>query len=324
MLAVAILVLLLAAQPASSASTSASPSARTTSGSSATAPAAPESPRGVIVTDARGFRFVRAELALGTLSLGLPGDIAAGDTVSGMLSIEAPDGIEIPAASIRIAGETFPASRDVSIAAFRVPPGVATLSLDVLDDSGDVVASGTVPVGVAPADETPRPLPQRCPRRNLFTIDGRFDGDLRNTDVRIGDAWLTPWAESPRRIVIAGPRRLTGRLALDLGDEEWTAHGTIDVIGVEAEPRSKPVTAGESVEITIRVSGLAALAAAEVLTIDLDRWITGEPPSTEALTITPSPPSDVVTLTRSFAVPANGTFNCLARLRNEVSRAQLP
>ena len=285
-------------------------------------------PPGVRIADSRGLRIFEADLAKGTLTLALPGDVAAGDAVSGLLSIDAPDGADVTAASLRVAGQSFRASRARSAAGFRVPVDAKDVAMEVVGDDGAVLASGRVPVGPAVAPREPRALPKTCPRRNLFVIDGRFDGDLRNTDVRIGDAWLTPWAESPRRIVLVGPRELTGRHAIDVGDDvgdvEWTAHGVVDVIGVEAEPRTKQAIAGESVTITIRVSGLAALGPSDALTVDLESWMTGEAEKTEALTITPAPPNDVVTLTRAFAVPADGTFNCLARLRNEASSRRVP
>ena len=287
---------------------------------------------GLRIVDSRGLRFVEADLPKGTLTLALPGDIAAGDAVSGLLSIDAPDGADVTSASLHVGVQGFRASRARSTAAFRVPAGATDVPMEVVGEDGAILASGRVPVApavaptVAPsvAAKEPRALPTRCPRHNLFVIEGRFDGDRRNTDVRIGDAWLTPWAESPRRIVLVGPEKLTGRHALDVGDDPWTAHGVVDVIGVEAEPRSKQAKAGEIVTITLRVSGVAALTPADAFIVDLETWIAGGAESTEALTITPSPPGDAVTLTRTFAVPSDGLFNCLARLRNEVSRPRMP
>jgi hypothetical protein len=277
---------------------------------------------------ARSLLLVGWTLPEGELSAHLPDDVRAGDLVSGRLFFHAADGDRDDELSLLPPGERPMADHVIEAAgttvrvgdgviAFRVPSGVTGVPLSLRDAAGVVRGEVDVPVADAGTGDTAAGAwPPYCQLNGLVRVDGRFDGDLRNTEARIGDADLQVWAESPRRIVAIVLGTATGRQAVRLLDGDWKCRGAIDVLGLTVHPRQARATAGAGTTIRMTVTGLERLRADLRPVIDLSAWIGGGWSVATEHVVDPTAALDgCLVLTTDVVAPERGLLQTLGRIR---------
>lgn len=276
----------------------------------------------------RGFIVVTFPVTGQGLALLLPSDLAAGDVVSGIVTSErgpvradrrsSLDVVDLADFANHVVVVEGTSSRLGSgVVSFAIPRRATDVELRLNDPDGSLVARVRVPVAPRRPPGGDALLPRLVPTRGLFTIHGRFDGDLRNTDIRVGDVALRPWAESPRRVVLPGPPAGEGAASLEVRDGGWSAFGPASVVGVAVTPRRLAARRGQPVPVTLTVSGLAP---GEPAMVDVKDWTDGADPMTTSVVVYGTDATGgEARLTLPLGARADGMFRASARLRTEAS-----
>lgn len=199
----------------------------------------------------------------GRVTVYLPDDAAAGDTISGTVVAEPREGGTAGAGGLGLdlAGTALPAAGG----SFRweVPASVGggVALLRVLDEEGGVLASSSVPVGAPEAPPvTGLTLPTLGQVGRPVTIHGPFDGDLATTGVTVDGHPAAVLAESPRRAVVPLPPEVVGPVELTVTEGVTSARGEIRVLGVGLSASKLNLRRGERTELTVTVTGLEGLS----------------------------------------------------------------
>lgn len=218
----------------------------------------------------------------GTLSVILPADMRAGDTISGTVYVE-PQGsgererqrnrdelegyvVEIDRTTVRRAGSAL---------SFIVPSDGGALSLVILSPDGrrplirrriDVAAPMSGPQGASRAMRVPSFGQQGHP----LNISGPFDGNAENTRVSLGGTELAPLAESPRGVIVRVPEGPPGPMPLRVNEGQVTAESAFHRVVVSLSVPRTSLRRGERTTLSVRVEGLPpSLAPTETVPLTL-------------------------------------------------------
>jgi len=205
----------------------------------------------------------------GTLTVHLPADVRAGDTISGVVLAE-------PAGATReerernrseltgmvVAVEEQPVPAGSGRGRWLVPGTATALVVALRDSAGRTVKTTPIPMAkgpeqtlagyaIPPIGQAGKPLP----------VVGPFDGDLATTKVTIGDRAAEVLAESPRGLVVKCPEDVSGPASVTVtkrGKEVARSQEFRSVTVRLSAPRTT-LKAGESVQVSLDVGGLAGL-----------------------------------------------------------------
>lgn len=217
-----------------------------------------------------GLQSTEFKLPEGTVTVYLPADLTAGDTVSGTV-IAVPNGNGDVAGKnqgtlsglvVTVAGE--PGKRSGPRGVWTVPTS-AGLAIPILlkSPSGSPVAQCDVPIlpsnfapsptnfAVDPVASTGKPVP----------ITGPFDGDCSNTSVSAGGKPLVPIAESPRSCVAANFNPGPGPTSLAVSDGGKTATLPFHAYLLEMTVGKSTLLQGERTSLNMKISGLQGCSA---------------------------------------------------------------
>lgn len=211
--------------------------------------------------------------AYGTLTVNLPDDAAAGDTISGTV-IPQPSG-DTPDEMQRNLGEL--SGYVVEVGSTETPGGGGKFTLPIVgaivhialkDSSGRTVGTAQIP-----ADPTPRPghtgqptagdydLPEYGQAGKPFEVSGPFDGDIGSTGLTIGGQDVLILAESPRKAVGICPPGASGATQVELTENGVNASDDFNRLNVQLSVGKFSLLSGESTTITATVEGLQGLSA---------------------------------------------------------------
>jgi hypothetical protein len=205
---------------------------------------------------------------LGTIRVSLPGDMAAGDTISGTVIAE-PSGKtdkekqrnagELNGYVIELENQKSPVSGGVMRRVALAPTTLAP-SLILLDAKGKQIA--VMPIAVQPSS-TPAPktfdLPTLGQAGRPIEIIGPFDGDSSNTNVKLGDTPAKVLAESPRKLVVASPSNVVGPTEIKVTENGTTTTGPFRNLKIDLTAPKTSLLKGESTELRVEVNGLEGL-----------------------------------------------------------------
>lgn len=214
-----------------------------------------------------GLTQVLFDTTYGQIKCNLPADMASGDTISGTVFIEARGSGEstlkrnengLNEYVIQVAGEDVP----VRLGSFRLhlPAGTSSAQLALKNRKGTATGdTATVPVSpVAPSVVTADScsLPQIGESNMPLLCRGRFDGDFRNTNIKLGSQELTKLAESPRSLVCQPPPNFMGAQHLSLTEGSREGKAPVNVTSVTVTLAETDLPRGKSSTVSIRVTGL--------------------------------------------------------------------
>jgi hypothetical protein len=268
----------------------------------------------------------------GTLTVHLPADARAGDTISGVVIAEpagaTPEERERNRSELTgmvVAVEEQPVPAGSGRGRWLVPERANALVVALRDSAGRAVKTSPIPLTKGPG-QTPSgyAIPPIGQAGKPLPILGRFDGDLATTIVTIGDRTAQVLAESPRGLVVKSPEDVSGPALVTVtkrGTEVTRSQEFRNVTVQLSAPRTT-LKAGESVSVSLDVGGLAGLRH------PIETRLTNETPSArleggdrQALTIQPADvgPEGTFHAERVLtgSVPGGFTINAVATLAGD-------
>jgi len=216
---------------------------------------------------AGAIQFATFSLEAGAIYVNLPGDLAPGDRVSAVVN-PIPAGAggkdekkhrEELARYEVVLGETrAPASTRVRT--FTVPTDATTLPIVLLDRRGERVAEAKANVGPAMAIPAGYAVPEVAQGGGALRVSGPFDGDLSNSEARIGGQDADPMAESPRELLLRAPQEGSAGTPVEVRERgAVVTTGTYRNVGVRLAAGATNLHSGQRTTLTVTVSGVEGL-----------------------------------------------------------------
>lgn len=283
----------------------------------------------------------------GRITVYLPDDIAAGDTISGTVVAE-PQGANDQERSKNRAslegyvieiGDLKTSAKQPTFSWLVLPAQAAHYLLRVVETGGgNTTASTPLSLKAAPANSPPNTLPgftvpELGQTGRPSEIIGPFDGNAANTTLRFGPVGSTiqdfekntenvsggfgllrPLAESPRKVVVESPTNVTGPLEILILEGGVISKAPCRNVDVQLTAPKTSLLRGESTTLKVMVSGLSGLKHDVPLHLDTRGVIQMEGGNFQNLRIHPE---DVQTggrymTTRAITGQQAGSFTCTA------------
>ncbi len=213
-----------------------------------------------------GILRITHETQQGKVSIILPDDIRAGDTISGTVVIE-PQGAtneERMANAAQLSGYVIDVEGQRSRVAdgrvlLKIGPAGGMVPLLLRDTAANPV--NVMGIAASPVDTPlqPQPAPAFAQAASPMPIPGAFDGDAANTKASINGRPVTIIAESPRQTVIDCPPELTGPAEIVVTDKGSAVSARTNLIGILLQAPRTTLMRGEKTQVTLTVSGLQGL-----------------------------------------------------------------
>jgi hypothetical protein len=248
---------------------------------------AQESGAGRLESAMPGIQTAKFDTLSGTVSVHLPEEIAAGDTISGTVVAE-PAGDKEKKREKNLGTlsgyvleiEEEDEDEDETVADGRLTvhlpstpsrEAVVTLVLRELRKGTPGQEIGRVDLPLQTPAEAPSSyrLPTMGQTGRSAIVHGPFDGDLATSGLTVGDVEALPLAESPRMAVFRSPHNVVGVAPIELRERgETVAEGEIRNVAVSLSAPKTSLIKGESTTLTTTVLGLEDLE--EEIPLELD------------------------------------------------------
>lgn len=242
--------------------------------------------------DGGGLKTAVFNTPNGKISVNLPDDMAAEDTISGTVVAEATGNTpeekaknedEISGYVVEVAkAEEVPpvevaqkvekpkkkkapvCTKDKPDFTCLIPPAIGAISLILRAPNGKKVCE-------TPMTCLPTPPPQSCPPGECcmptvgscgrpVAIKGPCDGKFANTNVKIGGETAKPLAESPRQQIVKSPKNVVGPTTIERKEGNSVATGKFTNLKVKLAAAKTGLKKGESTTITVTVEGLEGIS----------------------------------------------------------------
>ncbi|MEP6920747.1 MAG: hypothetical protein ABI967_06455 [bacterium] len=235
--------------------------------------------------DVNGLR-VRTETAFGltttsfdtlegTVSVNLPDDIAAGDTISGTVIAEPKGSTKDEQAKnedslngyvVEVAKQETPRQQTPG-SKWSIPPATQFVPVVLKTRQGKEVARSNVPIhqgntykpktGQSPNGVGSYLTPQFGQAGRPVSVAGPFDGDFNNTWIKLEDQTAQFLAESPRKVVVKSPANLVGRATIVVNEQNHVvAKCSYQSLGIRLAADKLNLIRGEQTMLSATISGL--------------------------------------------------------------------
>jgi hypothetical protein len=219
-----------------------------------------------------GLDTVTFAVPQGQITVNLPADLAAGDTISGTV-VAAPAGqtpdeqasnqTELNGYFLAVDQQRTAVGKGVLNWAVAARLGGSLTPLVLRDQDGREVGRAVVPV--RPPVSQPGldfQLPRIGQAGKPIEIDGPFDGDFSTTSLQLSGQQARMLAESPRELVAASPPDMVGPVPIEL--QEGGARpqgGQLNLLRLTLTALRTTLSQGETTLLTVQVEGLQGLAS---------------------------------------------------------------
>jgi vacuolar-type H+-ATPase subunit E/Vma4 len=303
------------------------------------------------IVSANGLRVVTFNTVNGGVTVNLPDDIRAGDTISGTVIPEPKGSTEeerkqnrgvLNGYIVEVEGQKFPVNKGTVgpfvIRRLQPPTGSGMPPPPPIDSFFDIFFAvslndlaprrATVPLLPSGAVITPDPkitqpfnIPPIGQQGRPFVIPGPFDGDSSNTSFNwtpVGsDNALSGFnviAESPRKAVFAAPTDVAGPLEVNLKEGGRETSGQFRNVGVNLSAPKTSLLKGESTTLKIEVSGLQGITEPVPLHLVKGGVVTMQGGDVQSMTIKPAEvqSNGTFTTTRTITGVQTGVWNATA------------
>jgi len=234
-----------------------------------------------------GLHTATFETPRGKITVYLPDDLSAGDTISGTVIAEPTGKTEAERAKnqhelngyvVEIEGQRAPVLDKVFKWVLPTSVGAST-SVILRDKRGKELARTQCPVqqpaasvppgrpgeptqpgGQPPFTPQPKPADYQLPTLGQagrpIEIKGPCNGDFGNTKVEIGGKEAQLLAESPRKVIAQSPTDVTGPTTINVKEGDVTVRGPLRNVSVSMSATKTTLHKGESATVTVIVEGL--------------------------------------------------------------------
>jgi hypothetical protein len=229
-----------------------------------------------------GLQTALFKLPSGEIAVNLPEDMGAGDRISGTVvpsssgrteAERRQNSDELTGYVVAIEKEETPVSGTVVM--WRIPQTLGGTDTHVILKAMDGREIGRTPVTVHPEyPRTPRPqpltardyqLPEVAQSGRPFVVRGVFDGDIWNTDARVGGVEARKLAESPRKATFESPAEKTGKQTVEIAERWATVRGETNFVRVQLEAAQTTLKEGEQTSLKIKLEGLQSVRSSAYL-----------------------------------------------------------
>lgn len=241
---------------------------------------------------ASGLTTTTFDTLVGTVTVNMPDDIAAGDTISGTVVSEAKGKTvddqaknqdELNGFVVEVAKQSPPAPKEGGnlidfckdpakaetthlkevCNKWSIPDGITKVPVVLKNKDGKTVGKSELPVapkgkpGDAPVDVFTPAVGQAG---KPMSVKGPFDGDFANTVVKVGNFGTKFLASSPRKVVVESPRDLKGPAEITVDHKGKTvARCSYRNISVKLAADKLNLIKGEHTSLTVTLAGLIGL-----------------------------------------------------------------
>jgi hypothetical protein len=268
-----------------------------------------------------GLYFSNFETPEGRVTVILPADLQAGDTLSGTVwSGEArAGGADLSGYVLEVDDRRI----DASAPAFThtVPEGSSKpVRVRLLSPQGRSVGEAVLPL-VQPVPEPPSvgdfTAPSLVQAGQPIQIKGPFSGDVDASRLSVGGTAARPLAQSPRNGWWQVPPEVTGRAEVELVQDGGMRGGQVRSVGAQLSADRLDLQRGETTTMRVDVAGLEGLERPVPLTVTNESPSTVELEGGDAQTVE-IPPSEVSPegrwqTSRTVTGRTRGSFNLRVR-----------
>ncbi len=231
------------------------------------------------VETASGLHAVHFDTLQGTVTVNLPDDLSAGDSISGTVIAEGKGKTDqektanqdsLSGYVVEIENQQTTPKQEWSKWAI---PAAAAVAIPVIlrDKEGREVARAKVPVQPQQPQPAKQPSPPSQPTNPAYEmptdtqagkpaqVTGSFDGDLATTAITAAGRVVRVLAESPRKAVLQTPPDVVGKMQLDIHERDVVVKCELRTIGVRLSAPTVNLKTGQSTTMTVTVTGLEDL-----------------------------------------------------------------
>lgn len=207
----------------------------------------------------------------GKVTVYLPGDTAAGDTISGTVVAEpavAKDPKQQQKNSDELSGYVIELDQNRAHVGdkgvrWKIPATIAAGAIPLLlkDGNGKNLGQSMVPVMASPpALVSNFQIPTLGQSGRPLQLQGPFDGNSANTSVTLGGANIPILAESPRQAILQNSQSTPGVVPVVINENGVTTNGSFRNIRIDLTAPKTNLVRGEQTELKVAVEGLAGLS----------------------------------------------------------------
>jgi len=223
------------------------------------------------VETANGLHSVHFDTLEGTVTVNLPDDTSAGDSISGTVVAEGKGKTEQEKTANQDSLSGYVVEIDKQDATPKqewskwVIPAAAVVAIPVIlkDRQGREIARAKVPVKPQapeqPKDKSAYELPTDAQSGKTAQVTGSFDGDLATTAITAAGRAVRVLAESPRKAILQTPTDTVGKMQLDIRERDTQVKCELRTIGVRLSAPNVNLKTGQSTTMTVTVTGLEEL-----------------------------------------------------------------
>lgn len=233
--------------------------------------------------DAGGLKTATFDTPNGKISVNLPDDMSASDTISGTVVAEAAGNTpeekaknedEISGYVVEIAKAEEPpkpeekkpkkkapcANPKAPEFTCLIPPACAAISLILRSPTGKKVCE--TPMTCLPEPPKPACGKGECVMPTIGScgrpvqLKGPCDGNFANSCVKIGDQVAKPLAESPRQQIVRSPKTVVGPTTIERREGTEVTRAKFTNVRVKLAAAKVGLQKGETTTITVQVEGL--------------------------------------------------------------------
>jgi hypothetical protein len=282
---------------------------------------------------ANGLRTVTFDTPPGRVTVNLPDDMMAGDTISGTV-IEEPKGankaekeknqkvlegmvVDLEGTKVKVGQPRFTWVPPIPQSS---PPRYQIRIIEVMQtgaptNSPNGYFSCFIPAYEAPklsaaatdtiVERTDIKIPSLGQTGRPIEIIGPFDGNSDNTTVHVGDQTMVPLAESPRKLTVPSPPNVVGPTQITVKEGNTETKGEFRNLKVDLTAPKTTLLRGEKTELHVEVQGLQGITQPVPLHLNKIGVVTMQGGDTQTMSIKPSD------------VQSNGTFNTTRTITGE-------
>ncbi len=282
------------------------------------------------ITTEGGLRTIIFVNPSGLVKVFLPEDIAAGDTISGTVTIEpiGKDNQERSNNQKVLNGYAIDLGNGVSTSVEKQTfiwtprPGrpsteskyITIRIVEILNENGkSPVSLASIPI--APKAKIPAPLRFKFPMLGQtgrpMVVTGPFDGNASNTKCAIGGTMLPVIAESPRQAICTSPWQVVGVTEIKMSEGRKETTGRYRNVGISLSAPKTNLIKGETATMTVTVSGLQGITNNIQIQMITTGGVNTQGGNTQMIQIMPSmvDPNGISIRTFTLNAIKSGNFN---------------